>query len=101
MKATELTNRDLVASCEIAKKELAKQWSEAFKGWPEVASRPNWREEYPDQYDAANNAYLAAFEVTDSIREEFQSLCIEIESRMSGIPQRLTHGELLKHLEEA
>ena len=84
MKAAELTNRDLVASCEIAKKELAKQWSEAHK---------------PDQDDAANNAYWAAFEATDSIREEFQSLCIEIESRMSGIPQRLTHGELLKYLE--
>ena len=86
MKATELTNRDLVASCEIAQKELAKQWSEAYK---------------PDQDDAANNAYWAAFEATDSIREEFQSLCIEIENRMSGIPQRLTHGELLKYQEEA
>lgn len=74
-----MNNFQLVANYKIAKNELDRRWSEAFKGWPEGASSPNWSEDYPDQFEAAKNAYLAAFEVTNSIREEFQSLCMEIE----------------------
>ncbi len=74
-----MTTQELVCEMRAAKNELAKQWSEAFKGWPEEADRPNWREEYPDQYEAAKNAYWAAFEATNSIREKYQSLCMEIE----------------------
>ena len=35
-----MNNRQLVANYKIAKKEFAKQWNEAFKGWPDEASRP-------------------------------------------------------------
>ena len=74
-----MTTQELVCELRAAENELAKQWIEAFKGWPEEANRPNWREEYPAQYEAAVNAYRAAFEVTTPAREKYQSLCVEIE----------------------
>ena len=74
-----MTTQELVCEMRAAKNELAKQWSEAFKGWPEEADRPNWRDECPDQYEVAKNAYLTAFEATNPVREKYQSLCMEIE----------------------
>ena len=74
-----MTTQELVCEMRAAENELAKQWSEAFKGWPEEARRPNWREECPDQFEAGKNAYLAAFEATTPAREKYQSLCVEIE----------------------
>lgn len=74
-----MTTQELVCEMRAAEIELAKQWSEAFKGWPEEADRPNWREECPDQYEAAKNAYLSAFEATNPVREKYQSFCMEIE----------------------
>lgn len=73
------THHELACALRAAKNELEKQWSEAFKGWPEKADRPNWREECPDQYEAAKNAYWAAFDATNPVREKYQSLCMEIE----------------------